>query len=165
MEYTDGTCKFKVIRMGTVSDEINTIISNKQDKLTFDSTPTTGSANPVTSDGIKSALDSVTESLKVTTIPITINEELVRYAKAYRYGNIVSGVCAIKKVSGLSGDQLLISGLPVPITDVIKGFMTPWQKYYRYYIGFDGKIYEHYISTFEISDGNAVEFPFIYICA
>lgn len=32
--------------------------STKQDKLTFDTTPTAGSANPVTSDGIKKALDN-----------------------------------------------------------------------------------------------------------
>lgn len=33
-------------------------ISGKQDKLTFDTTPTVGSANPVTSGGIKTALDA-----------------------------------------------------------------------------------------------------------
>lgn len=35
-------------------------ISGKQDKLTFDSTPTAGSSNPVTSAGIKAAIDSGT---------------------------------------------------------------------------------------------------------
>lgn len=33
-------------------------LNNKQDKLTFDSTPTANSTNPVTSGGVKSALDS-----------------------------------------------------------------------------------------------------------
>lgn len=34
--------------------------STKQDKLTFDTTPTEGSTNPVTSDGIKKAIDAKT---------------------------------------------------------------------------------------------------------
>ena len=33
-------------------------ISGKQDKLTFDTTPMDGSTNPVTSDGVKKALDN-----------------------------------------------------------------------------------------------------------
>src|SRR5574344_796692 len=35
---------------------INEVLAEKQDKLTFDTTPTLGSTNPVTSDGIKKAL-------------------------------------------------------------------------------------------------------------
>lgn len=53
MEYTDGTCKFKIRRIGSIPDEVSAVIDTKQDKLTFDSTPTAGSSNPVTSDGIK----------------------------------------------------------------------------------------------------------------
>lgn len=37
---------------------VDTGLSGKQNTLTFDSTPTAGSSNPVTSDGIKSALDN-----------------------------------------------------------------------------------------------------------
>lgn len=172
MEYTDGTVKFKVSRLGVVSDALKSKLNDKQDKLIFDSIPTTGSTNPVTSDGIKNSVDSInsaingiTNQLTVTPIPITINEELVRRADAFRLGNIVFGSVAINKVSGLSGDQLLISGLPVPVTYIINGFMTPWKDYYRYYIDFDGKMYEHYISGFNIVPGNAVEFTYMYICA
>lgn len=56
MEYTDGSIKFKVRRVGSALDEINTVLNTKQDKLTFDSTPTAGSSNPVTSDGIKKSM-------------------------------------------------------------------------------------------------------------
>lgn len=38
--------------------EINTSLSNKQNKLTFDTIPTSGSTNPVQSGGVKSALDA-----------------------------------------------------------------------------------------------------------
>lgn len=36
---------------------IDALLKKKQDKLTFDTTPTTDSQNPVTSDGIKKAID------------------------------------------------------------------------------------------------------------
>ena len=40
-----------------------TELSGKQDKLTFDSTPTANSHNPVTSDGIRKAIDEKTVDL------------------------------------------------------------------------------------------------------
>ena len=46
---------------GSLAEKVNTQgtqIQGKQDKLTFDSTPTEGSNNPVTSDGIKKAIDA-----------------------------------------------------------------------------------------------------------
>ena len=43
---------------GEMTNVKNTL-KNKQDKLTFDATPTAGSQNPVTSDGIKKAIDSI----------------------------------------------------------------------------------------------------------
>ena len=44
--------------------------SVKQDKLTFDTTPTEGSINPVTSDGIKKAIDAKQNVLTFDTKPI-----------------------------------------------------------------------------------------------
>ena len=40
---------------------VNAGLATKQNTLTFDSTPTTGSQNPVTSGGVKSAIDAATE--------------------------------------------------------------------------------------------------------
>lgn len=48
--------------VATLTAEVSAVqqgLAGKQDKLTFDSTPTEGSQNPVTSDGIKKALDNV----------------------------------------------------------------------------------------------------------
>lgn len=59
MEYTDGTVKFKVRRFGATSEDIKTALNAKQDKLTFDTTPTEGSTNPVTSEGIAAAIAGV----------------------------------------------------------------------------------------------------------
>lgn len=41
-------------------NEVDTELAEKQDSLTFDSTPTASSTNPVTSGGVKSALDGKT---------------------------------------------------------------------------------------------------------
>ena len=46
---------------------INEVLAEKQDKLTFDTTPTLGSTNPVTSDGIKKALTGM--SITMDSIP------------------------------------------------------------------------------------------------
>lgn len=44
----------------TFIDNINDLSENKQDTLTFDTTPTASSTNPVTSGGVKTALDAKT---------------------------------------------------------------------------------------------------------
>ena len=41
-----------------LSSEVVAALSNKQDKLTFDSAPTSGSTNPVTSTGVKTYVDN-----------------------------------------------------------------------------------------------------------
>lgn len=45
-------------------DEVDTSLQGKQSTLTFDITPTTSSTNPVTSGGVKSALDVQEQSLR-----------------------------------------------------------------------------------------------------
>ena len=44
--------------------EINTLLTGKQDTLTFDQAPTPGSANPVTSSGIIAAMSAMNEALE-----------------------------------------------------------------------------------------------------
>lgn len=46
----------KIADASNVHTSLQNSINNKQNKLTFDSTPTAGSSNPVTSDGIKKAI-------------------------------------------------------------------------------------------------------------
>lgn len=48
---------------------INRMLAKKQDKLTFDSAPTTGSSNPVTSDGIRKAIDTATPNVDFSNYP------------------------------------------------------------------------------------------------
>lgn len=47
----------------SLQKSINTLSTGKQDKLVFDTTPTLNSNNPVTSDGIKKAIDAKTVDL------------------------------------------------------------------------------------------------------
>lgn len=53
-----------------LASEINTVLAGKQNTLTFDSTPTAGSSNPVTSGGVKAALDEMDEDIS------SLNEDL-----------------------------------------------------------------------------------------
>lgn len=74
---TTGTSESNVISQKGVTNLVNaqgtslrTEINKKQDKLTFDNTPTIGSNNPVTSDGIKKAIDSLPQS-EITVVQST----------------------------------------------------------------------------------------------
>lgn len=63
--YDDKALKDAVDRMANLIKThatkayVDSAVKEKQDALTFDSTPTAGSTNPVTSGGIKAAVDSV----------------------------------------------------------------------------------------------------------
>lgn len=50
-------------------DRLSTFLAGKQNTLTFDSAPTAGSTNPVTSGGIRTALNDVSP----TTLNITLS--------------------------------------------------------------------------------------------
>ena len=57
----------------TVTAALEEVDNNKQDKLTFDTTPTSGSTNPVTSDGVYTAL---AQSASVTALTTTQIQEI-----------------------------------------------------------------------------------------
>ena len=59
----------QINQLKTRVDTAETNINKKQDKLTFDSTPTAGSNNPVTSKGIKAALDAKQGTLAFDSTP------------------------------------------------------------------------------------------------
>lgn len=54
-----ASLKESIQTMGTQISEVQQGLAGKQDTLTFDSTPTAGSQNPVTSGGVKQALDDI----------------------------------------------------------------------------------------------------------
>ena len=51
--------------------EVNTLLSGKQDTLTFDATPTENSTNPVTSGGLYTVIGDISSALD------TINGEVI----------------------------------------------------------------------------------------
>lgn len=48
---------------GYTKEQVNALLDEKQDVLTFDQTPTSGSSNPVTSSGISAALNNIVQVL------------------------------------------------------------------------------------------------------
>ena len=60
------------------SGTIKTALDGKQNTLTFDSTPTANSNNPVTSAGIKTALDNIMSSLQYDAVPTDDSQKLVK---------------------------------------------------------------------------------------
>lgn len=58
---------YKKTDASTAHQSLQNQIANKQDKLTFDAAPTAGSTNPVTSDGVKTALESKVNMSDVVT--------------------------------------------------------------------------------------------------
>lgn len=67
-----------------VSAATQTALDAKQDKLTFDSTPTEGSTNPVTSGGVKAAVDAVQAAIPDVSSFITkaVNDLVNYYLKS-----------------------------------------------------------------------------------
>lgn len=82
--------------------ELTESLSNYQTKLTFDDAPTLGSNNPVTSDGIKQAIDVLNNNIgDLSSLETTAKD------------NLVNAINELKNSSG--GCDLLWSG----ITDII----------------------------------------------
>lgn len=72
----------------TVTDDEKATWNAKQDALTFDATPTEGSTNPVTSGGVKDALDEVNESIKAITGGGVVSGVKGAAEDTYRVGNV-----------------------------------------------------------------------------
>ena len=71
-----------------ISTQIEALTAGKQDKLTFDTTPTSGSANPVTSGGVYSALNPIQQdvaALKNTMDTMSGAQEITDVSVGYGY--------------------------------------------------------------------------------
>ena len=90
------------------SGGVYTALANKQDTLTFDSTPTASSTNPVTSGGVKTAIDAV----KVTN-PMTYTA----YGNINTRGNIQTN-------NVLSKGNLVFNGCIIQGTAASAGLVT-----------------------------------------
>lgn len=72
-------------------DEIDDLLDEKQDVLTFDVTPTNGSQNPVTSDGVYDAIAQSTAKTEITMGVSSYTTQVTYYMrKAIKYANRVT---------------------------------------------------------------------------
>lgn len=101
----------------SLQNSINSLSTSKQDKLTFDLTPTEDSSNPVTSSGIKTALDgkpSNTGAGASGTWPISVSGNASTATKATQdaAGNVITTTYATKLELNSKQDKLTFDSSP-----------------------------------------------------
>lgn len=97
-------------------DDIQFNLDNKQDILTFDSTPTANSTNPVTSEGIKTALDNKETAINNVEVsgvsPVIVAESNTIYncgeVTSLSFTPCASGICDVRFTSGSTVTVLTI---------------------------------------------------------
>lgn len=90
--------------------EITTSDSSKQDKLTFDSKPTSNSANPVTSGGVYVALASRDDSIAANQKAISANSSAIATLNGDK---TTAGSVAYQVAQAIAADALADLGLEV----------------------------------------------------
>lgn len=103
---------------------IDGLVSKKQDTLTFDTAPTKGSQNPVTSDGIQKAIAAKTVDLSnyptkngtgaTGTWPISISGNAATATKATQdaSGNVIADTYATKAALSTKQEKLTFDTTP-----------------------------------------------------
>lgn len=105
-------------------------LADKQDTLTFDSVPTASSDNPVTSDGIKSAIDNLDSSLQHL---ISDNIEIsMTTTKAYTAGDfVIVGNHLYKITADIASGGTITAGTNAVQTTIVEQLMK--SRYLRRY--------------------------------
>lgn len=120
----------KIADASNVHTSLQNSINTKQDKLTFDTTPTDGSTNPVTSDGVKKALDNkpnkTGEGASGTWgINITGNAKTATKATQDASGNVITTTYAKKsEIPSVSVKGVKISGSTSNLPPDTSGIVT-----------------------------------------
>lgn len=117
----ESKCEYDVYtkeKMDELLADVSTKIGNKQNTLTFDSTPTSGSTNPVTSGGVYSSLSSVNTSINninssLNTINTTLSSKMNSNKFAVLTGTITGtggGSVDVNYPSGFTKDNCIVIG-------------------------------------------------------
>lgn len=69
MSFTTKLLDILSINATAAKDYIDKLLETKQNKLTFDDAPKKGSTNPVTSDGVRKAIDTATPNVDFSNYP------------------------------------------------------------------------------------------------
>lgn len=86
-----------------VEQYVDTALSGKQNTLTFDNTPTSGSTNPVTSGGVYTALSGKVDKVQASSVVYTMNGSGQPSTKSYSTTN--NGDVPIYRDSGSGTSQ------------------------------------------------------------
>lgn len=115
----------------TVTDTEKAEWSGKQDSLTFDTTPTEDSENPVTSGGIKTAIDDSVSLKTATGNPITLTdaananaEGLLMTIEPIQSGSGDPSPTNVRPISGLTEGKVVACGKNIAHIDSTKIFST-----------------------------------------
>lgn len=109
---------------GTVNVDTNVI----QTKLTFDNTPTTGSTNPVTSGGVKSALPTYLTFTNVSVSSSAFSVDTTYGDFMYKAAITLSGVTADMTPTIVFSGNDAISGNYLPLCESYNGGVYIWSK-------------------------------------
>ena len=101
---TDITDINSVLETKASTTDLENGLKTKQDKLTFDTTPTTNSSNPVTSDGIKIELDKKVNSTTLTTELAEKQNKLTAGTGIKIEGDIISNTQTSAEWGNIQGD-------------------------------------------------------------
>lgn len=100
-------------------------LDTKQNELTFDKTPTLNSSNPVTSDGIRKAIDNATPNLQYDNLPTEGSEKLVKSGRIYAaLGNRQQLEYETADPVNTSGDKIVTSRIAYHYVNPIKSDVT-----------------------------------------
>ena len=112
-----------------IETDVNNILNTKQDKLTFDSTPTAGSTNPVTSGGVKTALDGKAEQVELERLHYYGDKDIVPSDESYftvnSTGETITGLTDAGKTQAELVIPYKINGKEITrIGDVFNGYTS-----------------------------------------
>ena len=112
-----------------IETDVNNILNTKQDKLTFDDTPTSGSTNPVTSGGVKTALDGKAEQVELERLHYYGNKDVIPSDESYftvnETGETITGLTEAGKTQTELVIPYKINGKEITrIGDVFNGYTS-----------------------------------------
>ena len=94
---------------GYTASDLQTALSGKQDTLTFDSTPTADSSNPVTSDGVQKAIAASQSAAGLVSYTVVTAGDAAGSATTYEFTATLTGVTQL--TDGLTVKLLITSEL------------------------------------------------------